>query len=49
MWLSGYGGLMEEGHEYSLEIDSDVFQPYFNILWSTREISFDVRSLFLTR
>ncbi|RTE77920.1 hypothetical protein BHE90_007555, partial [Fusarium euwallaceae] len=45
MWLSGYGGLMEEGHEYSLETDSDVFQPYFNILWSTREIGFD----FVTR
>ncbi|KAJ4201741.1 hypothetical protein NW759_015510 [Fusarium solani] len=41
MWLSGYGGLMEEGHEYSLETGSDVFQPYFNILWSTREIGFD--------
>ncbi|RSL59542.1 hypothetical protein CEP54_007251 [Fusarium duplospermum] len=41
MWLNGYGGLMEEGHEYSLETDSDVFQPYFNILWSTREIGFD--------
>ncbi|KAJ4178091.1 hypothetical protein NW755_013430 [Fusarium falciforme] len=45
MWLSGYGGLMEEGHEYSLETGSDVFQPYFNILWSTREIGFD----FVTR
>jgi hypothetical protein len=48
MWLSGYGGLMEEGHEYSLETGSDVFQPYFNILWSTREIGFDVRFGFLT-
>ncbi|KAM5343824.1 hypothetical protein ACJ41O_012361 [Fusarium nematophilum] len=41
MLLSGYGGLMEEGHEYTLEDGSDVPQPYFNILWSTREISFD--------
>ncbi|KAL6364291.1 hypothetical protein LRP88_02210 [Fusarium phalaenopsidis] len=41
MWLSGYGGLMEEGHEYSLETGSGVFQPYFNILWSTLEIGFD--------
>ncbi|KAI8649528.1 hypothetical protein NCS55_01452800 [Fusarium keratoplasticum] len=45
MWLSGYGGLMEEGYEYSLETGSDVFQPYFNILWSTREIGLD----FVTR
>ncbi|UPL03083.1 hypothetical protein LCI18_014017 [Fusarium solani-melongenae] len=45
MWLSGYGGLMEEGYEYSFEAGSDVFQPYFNILWSTREIGFD----FVTR
>ncbi|VUC32513.1 unnamed protein product [Clonostachys rosea] len=45
MLLSGYGGLMEEGHVYTYEDGSDVPQPYFNILWSTRELSFD----FVTR
>ncbi|KPM44473.1 hypothetical protein AK830_g2099 [Neonectria ditissima] len=39
--FSGYGGLMEDGHNYTFEDGSDVPQPYFNILWSTREISFD--------
>ncbi|KAF9870568.1 subtilisin-like serine protease pr1c [Colletotrichum karsti] len=39
--LSGYGGLMEEGHNYTFEEGGDVMQPYFNVLWSTREISFD--------
>ncbi|KAJ0376520.1 hypothetical protein COL26b_005334 [Colletotrichum chrysophilum] len=39
--LSGYGGLMEEGHNYTFEQGGDVMQPYFNVLWSTREISFD--------
>ncbi|KAJ3548242.1 hypothetical protein NM208_g1113 [Fusarium decemcellulare] len=39
--LSGYGGLMEEGHNYTWEDGSDVPSPYFNILWSTRELSFD--------
>ncbi|CAG9947874.1 unnamed protein product [Clonostachys rosea f. rosea IK726] len=39
--LSGYGGVMEEGHVYTYEDGSDVPQPYFNILWSTREMSFD--------
>ncbi|KAL0938388.1 subtilisin-like serine protease pr1c [Colletotrichum truncatum] len=41
MLLSGYGGLMEEGHNYTFEAGGDVMQPYFNVLWSTREISFD--------
>lgn len=41
--LSGYGGLMEEGHNYTFEEGGDVPQPYFNVLWSTQEISFDVR------
>lgn len=44
MYLSGYGGLMEDGHNYTFEDGSDVPQPYFNVLWSTREISFDVRT-----
>jgi hypothetical protein len=44
--LSGYGGVMEEGHVYTYEDGSDVPQPYFNILWSTREMSFDVSSCF---
>ncbi|KAF5528702.1 Minor extracellular protease vpr [Colletotrichum aenigma] len=39
--LSGYGGLMEEGHNYTFEEGGDVMQPYFNVLWSTQEISFD--------
>ncbi|KAK1450468.1 subtilase [Colletotrichum melonis] len=39
--LSGYGGLMEEGHNYTFEEGGDVPQPYFNVLWSTQEISFD--------
>lgn len=42
--LSGYGGVMEEGHNYTFEEGGDVMQPYFNVLWSTRELSFDVRS-----
>lgn len=33
---------MEEGHNYTFEEGGDVMQPYFNVLWSTREISFDV-------
>ncbi|KAF6838423.1 subtilisin-like serine protease pr1c [Colletotrichum plurivorum] len=41
MYLSGYGGLMEEGHNYTFEEGGDVMQPYFNVLWSTRELSFD--------
>ena len=40
--LSGYGGLMEEGHNYTFEDDSDVPVPYFNLLWSSREVSLDV-------
>lgn len=44
--LSGYGGVMEEGHVYTYEDGSDVPQPYFNILWSTREMSFDVSVYF---
>ncbi|KAK1637536.1 hypothetical protein BDP81DRAFT_393247 [Colletotrichum phormii] len=39
--LSGYGGLIEEGHNYTYEEGGDVPQPYFNVLWSTQEISFD--------
>ncbi|VUC21929.1 unnamed protein product, partial [Clonostachys rosea] len=39
--LSGYGGVVEEGHNYTWEEGSDVPQPYFNVLWSTREISVD--------
>lgn len=34
---------MEEGHNYTFEEGGDVPQPYFNVLWSTQEISFDVR------
>lgn len=42
MYLSGYGGLMEDGHNYTFALDSDVPQPYFNVLWATAELSFDV-------
>lgn len=42
IFLSGYGGLIEEGHNYTFEDGSDVPVPYFNLLWSSREVSFDV-------
>ncbi|KAK7409158.1 hypothetical protein QQX98_008651 [Neonectria punicea] len=41
LYFSGYGGVMEEGYNYTFEDGSDVPQPYFNILWSTWEFSFD--------
>lgn len=42
LMLSGYGGLQEDGHNYTFAAGSDIPQPYFNILWGTRELSFDV-------
>ncbi|EXJ85334.1 hypothetical protein A1O1_05698 [Capronia coronata CBS 617.96] len=42
LMLSGYGGLVEEGHNYTFEDNTDIPQPYFNILWSTRELSIDL-------
>ncbi|VUC21572.1 unnamed protein product [Clonostachys rosea] len=39
--LSGYGGVIEEGHNYTFEEGGDVPTPYFNMLWATREVSFD--------
>ena len=30
---------MEEGHVYDMEVDT--FAPYYNLLWSTRELSMD--------
>ncbi|KAK7427743.1 hypothetical protein QQZ08_005681 [Neonectria magnoliae] len=41
MYFSGYDGLMEEGHNYTFEDGSDFPQPFFNILWSTWELSLD--------
>ncbi|KAH7137431.1 peptidase S8/S53 domain-containing protein, partial [Dactylonectria estremocensis] len=41
LFMSGYGDVIEEGHEYTFEEGTPVPQPYFNILWSTWEFSFD--------
>ncbi|KAH7133779.1 peptidase S8/S53 domain-containing protein, partial [Dactylonectria macrodidyma] len=41
LYMSGYGDVIEEGHEYTFEEGTPVPQPYFNILWSTWEFSFD--------